>query len=129
MEISRWPSSRILVIDDDEIIRRLLTITLEKQGYEVHAAATGADALERLEALAPHLVLVDATMPDMDGYEVCRRIGAGGVARPHLVMMSAGAGPAERDRAREAGADEFVAKPIDRPALVARLHQILGAAG
>jgi CheY-like chemotaxis protein len=126
---SRGQSSRVLVIDDDEIIRRLLAVILEKQGYEVDAAASGADALERLEALAPHLVLIDATMPDMDGYEVCRRIGASAVARPHLVMMSAAAGPEERDRAREAGADEFVAKPIDRSALVARLHQILGQAG
>jgi CheY-like chemotaxis protein len=120
------PTPRILVVDDDEVIRRLLALTLTKQGYDVDLAESGAEALDRLDPVAPDLVLIDASMPDMDGYEVCRRIRAtGGGAQPRLVMMSAADGDAERERAGAAGAEAFVAKPIERARLVDCVRELL----
>ncbi len=75
-------SAAIVVVDDSPVVLRMLTMALEDQGYEVVGAVDGDDALARIREVAPQLVLIDATMPKRDGYEVCEELRADSSLRP-----------------------------------------------
>src|SRR5688572_2397626 len=117
--------STVLIVDDDTAVREILAALLQNQGYHLVLAATGAEALEQAAALRPDVILLDIMMPEMDGFEVCRRIRA----TPHLADISVIIITALDDReARlhgiEAGADDFIAKPFDKTELRARVRMI-----
>jgi two-component system, OmpR family, KDP operon response regulator KdpE len=116
-------SSRILVIDDDPQIRRVLRTTLVAQGYEVHDAGNGEDALERLKTGNFDLVLLDMNMPGLGGLETCRSIRANlDVA---IIMLTVRDGELDKVQALDAGADDYVTKPFSSTELMARIRAAL----
>src|SRR5512134_282392 len=120
--------ARVLLVDDDPEIVQFLSTLLELEGFSTAQATRGEDALTASTADPPSAVLVDVAMPDLDGFDLCRRMRASGLQCPILVI-SARPGPDLARRAREAGADEFIRKPFDNVDLVARLRHWIAARG
>jgi class 3 adenylate cyclase len=117
---------RILVVDDTPQNVRLLGDLLTAKGYDVTPAASGAEALEQIEKHKPDLVLLDVVMPGLSGYDVCRRIReTPATATLPVVMVTALDPGTERIKGIEAGADDFVTKPINQPELLARVKSLL----
>jgi DNA-binding response OmpR family regulator len=119
-------STAVLLVDDDPEICQFLGMLLDLEGFRPVAATRAEDALALAAREAPTAVLVDVAMPDVDGFELCRRLRAGGYRGP-VLMLSARPGPDLARRAAEAGADEFIRKPFDNAELVARLRHWTGA--
>ncbi len=119
-------TARVLVVDDIAANLRLLEAKLLAEYYEVVLAASGPEALTVVSRWAPDVILLDVMMPGMDGYEVCRRLKSS-PATMHIpvVMVTALVDTAERVRALEAGADDFLSKPVDDATLFARLRALL----
>jgi DNA-binding response OmpR family regulator len=116
---------RILVVDDDPTILRLLQINLEMEGHEVLTAEDGHAALATLRQEAPEVVLLDVMMPGLDGWQVCEQIRADAtIAATPVVFLSARAQDSDRDRGTEAGADAYVTKPFDPMALVELVERL-----
>jgi DNA-binding response OmpR family regulator len=118
---------RILVIDDEEDIRTLLRELLERAGYSVDEAADGKTGLRQLYANAPALVILDVSMPDMDGYEALERIRD--LSDVPVLMLTARTQELEKVRGLSAGADDYVAKPFGRQELLARVQALLRRTG
>ena len=120
--------ARILIVDDEPEIGRILAVILRGAGFEVAAVDGGRAALEHLAASATDLVLLDVTMPELDGFETLRRIReAPATARLPVLMLTANAGAADRARAQSLGADDFIAKPFDAAEVVERIRERLRA--
>ena len=113
---------KVLVVEDDAVIRRLLSRTLESAGYAVREANNGREALDLVREDCPHFVLTDWRMPEMDGIELCRRLRD--MELPHYVftvLVTARNRSQDMVDALAAGADDFVTKPIVAQELIARL--------
>ena len=118
--------AKILVVDDTLKNVKLLADLLAVKGYSVITAESGREALAQLEAERPDLVLLDVVMPEMSGYEVCRKIRENAATRILPVVMVTALDPAEeRIKGIEAGADDFLAKPINQAELLARVRSLL----
>lgn len=122
MEPQTPSKSRILVVDDTDDIRMLMTLILENAGYEVQTAADGAAALASVRQTPPDLVLLDVMMPGMDGYEVCERLKADEATQaiPVLFLTALSENEAET-RGLDLGAGDFITKPISMGVLLARV--------
>jgi DNA-binding response OmpR family regulator len=118
---------RVLVVDDDDDIRTLLRELLERAGYAVDAVDSGRTALRQLYASAPALVILDVTMPDLDGYQTLERIRD--LSDVPVLMLTARAEELERVRGLTGGADDYVAKPFGRQELLARVQALLRRSG
>jgi DNA-binding response OmpR family regulator len=118
------PGPLVLLVDDDAAIRRSVSVGLELEGFRVLSASGGRPALEAVERVHPDIVLLDLTMPDLDGLEVLRRLRAGGDEVP-VCVLSARDEVEDRVRGLEAGADDYVVKPFAVEEVVARLHALL----
>lgn len=114
----------ILVVDDDAPIRRMLQRTLAAEGYAVEVSADGGAALAAVEASAPDLILLDVTMPGVDGLAVCRRLRAKGLATP-VLLLTARDTLHDRVAGLDAGADDYVVKPFETEELLARVRALL----
>ena len=116
-------AGRILVVDDEPQIRRIMRVTLTNAGYEVEDAKTGEEGLEKLREFRPDLVLLDINMPGMGGLDACRAIRAdAGVA---VIMLTVNNTEAAKVEALDAGADDFITKPFSTPELLARIRAAL----
>ena len=120
-------SKRVLVVDDEPNIVMSLEFLMRRAGFEVAVARNGREALEALEGVPPDLLLLDAMMPEFDGYEVCERIRA----RPEwnatkIVMLTARGREVERERGLALGADAYVTKPFSTRDLVEQVKHMLG---
>src|SRR5437016_1747880 len=118
---------RLLVVDDDEDLRALLRELLGRAGYDVDDAADGRTALRRLYERPPSLVILDVTMPDMDGYQTLERIRD--LSDVPVIMLTARTQELEKVRGLSAGADDYVAKPFGRQELLARVQALLRRSG
>jgi adenylate cyclase len=117
---------RILIVDDNEANRDILGARLGAQGYELLQAADGEEALSAARQYLPDLILLDVMMPKLDGIEVCRRL-KGDATLPFMpiILVTAKADSKDVVSGLEAGADEYLTKPIDQTALVARVKSVL----
>jgi DNA-binding response OmpR family regulator len=118
---------RILVVDDDQDIRGLVRTLLERVGHEVVEAADGRAGLRALYAAPADLVILDVTMPELDGFATLERIRD--VSDVPVLMLTARADELERVRGLTGGADDYVSKPFGRQELVARVQALLRRAG
>ena len=119
-------TARILIVDDTPANVKLLEDLLGFHGYEVEAAMSGEEALEAIRGRMPDLVLLDILMPGLSGYDVCRAIRAdSSAAMLPVVMVTALEAREERVKGLEAGADDFLSKPINPPELLARVRSLL----
>ena len=116
-------SARILVVDDDPQIRRVLRTTLVAQGYEVDDARNGEEALERIRTQKPDLLILDVNMPGMSGIETCKLVRS----RSDVAIIMLTVRDAEKDKveALDAGADDYVTKPFTTPEFLARIRASL----
>jgi two-component system response regulator MprA len=114
---------RVLVVDDDPPLRRMLQRTLTAEGFEVTVAGDGGAALVAAERSAPDLIVLDVAMPVLDGLAVCRRLRAKGLPTPILMLTARDAVP-DRVSGLEAGADDYLVKPFAVEELVARLRAL-----
>ncbi len=119
-------SARVLVVDDILANVRLLEAKLESEYFEVFTATDGIEALEKIQRIRPDIVLLDVMMPGMDGIEVCRRIKSNPATR-HIpvIMVTALDQPRDRVRGLEAGADDFLTKPVNDIALFSRVKSLV----
>jgi twitching motility two-component system response regulator PilG len=109
----------VLIVDDSPTICRLVTTTLQKQGYQVYAATDGMDALAKMNEHIPSLILLDITMPRLDGYQLCRIIKSNKDLRnTPVVMLSGKDGLLDKVKGRMAGASDYITKPFNPNALV-----------
>ena len=116
----------ILVVDDEESLADMLTTALRFAGYEVNSEPTGFDALRTIKAEPPDLIVLDVNLPDIDGFEVCRRLKAKPkTAHIPVVMVTALSDIHDRVKGLEAGADDFLTKPVDDIALLARIKSLV----
>jgi two-component system, OmpR family, alkaline phosphatase synthesis response regulator PhoP len=115
--------TRILVADDEEHIRHLLRMYLSREGYRVDTAEGGQEALDKVHRLHPDLVLLDVMMPELDGWEVCRRVRR--ESNVPVIMLTARGDAFDKVVGLELGADDYVTKPFHPRELVARVRAVL----
>ena len=116
-------AGRILVVDDEPQIRRIMRTTLTGAGYEVEDAKTGEEALDKVRAYRPDLVLLDINMPGMGGLAACKALRAD--TNIGIIMLTVRDSEADKVQALDAGADDFVTKPFSTPELLARIRAAL----
>lgn len=117
---------RILAVDDNPVNLKVVSATLKQAGFEVATAGNGSEALEQVKIVKPALIILDINMPDMDGYEVCRRLRAmPATANTPIVMLTAHDSLEEKIKGFEAGADEYITKPFQPAELQARVKVLL----
>jgi two-component system, OmpR family, response regulator MprA len=117
-------SGAVLVVDDDEPIRRMLERTLAAEGYGVTSVPDGGAALAAVERAVPDVLVLDVSMPGLDGLDVCRRIRAKGLAFPILLLTARDTVP-HRIAGLDAGADDYLVKPFAAGELLARVRALL----
>lgn len=114
---------RILVIDDDPHVLRMVNLTLSKQGAQVYTAANGMEGLTQFYACRPDLVILDVMMPDIDGWDICARLRQ--ISDVPILMLSALGGDNHIVRGLKCGADDYVSKPFAVDVLIARVEGLL----
>jgi DNA-binding response OmpR family regulator len=119
--------ARILIVDDDSEIRLLLNELLSRAGFQVEEAIDGKSALRKLFETPPALVILDVTMPEMDGYQTLERIRD--LSDVPVIMLTARTQELERVRGLSSGADDYVPKPFGRQELLARVQALLRRSG
>jgi two-component system KDP operon response regulator KdpE len=116
-------SARILIVDDDPQIRRVLRTAFVAQGYEILDARNGEEALEKLRDAKVDLIVLDMNMPGMSGLETCRTIRS--TSDVSIIMLTVRDAEADKVEALDAGADDYITKPFSSPELLARIRAAL----
>jgi DNA-binding response OmpR family regulator len=117
---------KILIADDNENIREALTSILEDEGYALWTAKDGAEALRKVREISPDIIILDVTMPEISGYDVCRTIKNDPDLKKIFVLMLSAKGQAtEQEHGKEAGADEYMVKPFSPSEILARINKIV----
>ncbi|HEX3804806.1 MAG TPA: response regulator transcription factor [Solirubrobacteraceae bacterium] len=119
---------RVLVVDDEPSIVDVISMALRHHGFEVETTGTGKDALDQARRWRPHVMVLDVMLPDMDGFEVARRLSAEHAEVP-ILFLSARDATADKVRGLTAGGDDYVTKPFSLEELIARLRNILRHTG
>ena len=121
---------RVLLVDDEPAALRLMEYVFHRADYEVHLARDGAAALSKTAEVNPDLVILDVMMPDMSGLEVCQRLRARpATTQLPIIILSARGQLEDKVNGFEAGADDYVSKPVDPPELLARARALLERMG
>ncbi len=115
--------TRILIVEDNEMNRDMLSRRLERKGYSISMAVDGGAGVEKASAEIPSLILMDMSLPVLDGWEATRRVKANPQTR-HIpvIALTAHAMTGDRDKAMEAGCDDYDTKPIDLPRLLSKIE-------
>lgn len=117
----------VLTIDDDNAITELLAMLLRTHGYEVVTANNGEEGIQFIKEKNPHVIVLDLMMPGMDGWQVCKRVRA--FSNVPIVILSALDDPAMIAAALDAGADDYLVKPVSSSILVAHLNRLIRRTG
>ncbi|PWV52728.1 response regulator receiver domain-containing protein [Nocardiopsis sp. L17-MgMaSL7] len=117
--------ARVLVVEDDEVIRELIRLNLELEGFEVFTAMDGQDCLDRVGHVEPDVITMDVMMPRLDGWSTVERLRSDGFTR-RIVMVTARAQTDDRRRGERIGVDEYLTKPFDPDELVDLIRALLG---
>jgi DNA-binding response OmpR family regulator len=117
------PKANILIVDDDPRLLRLVRVNLERAGFFVNTASSGVAALDQLEAVPPDAVVLDVTMPGIDGFTLTQRIRE--ISKVPVIMLTALGEQAQKVHGLEIGADDYMTKPFDPDELVARVRALL----
>ena len=118
---------RVLVVDDDDVIRQLITVNLELEGFDVATAIDGQDCLDRVKDVRPDVITLDVMMPRLDGWEAAGRLRADpDTAGIKVVLLSARAQEADRERGSRIGVDAYLTKPFDPDELIAVVRRLAG---
>ena len=121
---------KILLVEDNEMNRDMLSRRLERKGYQVVIAVDGQSGVEMALTEAPNLILMDMSLPVLDGWEASRRLKADAASK-HIpvIALTAHAMSSDRDKALEAGCDDYDTKPIDLPRLLGKIEALLNPVG
>lgn len=118
---------RILVVEDEDNIAIALEYLMTREGYQHERIADGAEALQHIRAMQPNLVLLDLTLPNVSGYEICQEVRMDpGLAGMKILMMTARGSAIERRKGLALGADGFISKPFELKELRAEVRRLLG---
>jgi len=122
-------AGRVLVVDDDDVIRQLITVNLELEGFEVVPAVDGQDALDKVKDAHVQVVTLDVMMPRVDGWEAAARLRADPqTAHVKIVLLSARAQEADIQRGEKIGVDAYLTKPFDPDELIETVRRLMDAA-
>lgn len=118
---------RVLVVDDDAVIRQLITVNLELEGFEVSTACDGQDCLDKVKQVLPDVITLDIMMPRMDGWEAASRLRDDPeTAGIKIVLLSARAQEADLQRGSRIGVDAYLTKPFDPDELIGTVRRLAG---
>jgi CheY-like chemotaxis protein len=118
---------RVLVVDDDDVIRQLISVNLELEGYEVHTATDGQDCLDKVKQVRPAVVTLDIMMPRLDGWETAARLRDDpDTSDVKVILLSARAQEADLRRGDRIGVDAYLTKPFDPDDLVETVRRLTG---
>ncbi|HEX8080001.1 MAG TPA: response regulator [Jatrophihabitans sp.] len=127
MTLTERPA-RLLVVEDDDDIRALFSATLHRAGYQPRVASSGQQALDQADELVPDLVISDVSMPGLSGLDVCRALKSQPrTAATVVLLISALSTEQDREAGLQAGADDYLTKPIRPAVLLERVRSLLGA--
>jgi two-component system OmpR family response regulator len=122
------PQPRLLLVDDEDNLRSMLEAALRHSGFEVHPATDGRSALAAAAAVRPDLIVLDVMLPDLDGFDVCKRLRSSGDRTPVLFLTARDA-TEDRVRGLTLGGDDYLVKPFSLEELVARITAVLRRTG
>jgi len=118
---------QVLVVDDDDVIRQLITVNLELEGFEVATAVDGQDCLDKVKSVRPAVITLDIMMPRLDGWEAASRLRADpDTADIKVVLLSARAQEADLQRGDRIGVDAYLTKPFDPDELIDTVRKLAG---
>ncbi|MGI8819972.1 MAG: response regulator [Chthoniobacterales bacterium] len=121
---------RILLVEDNEMNRDMLSRRLQRRGYEVLLAVDGPSGVEMAQSQSPDLVLMDMSLPVLDGWEATRRLKANPATRSiPVIALTAHAMSSDHDKALEAGCDDYDTKPVELPRLLSKIETLLSGGG
>jgi len=119
-------AKKVLVVDDEPDVLKIVCFRLKKAGYEVKTASDGKAALDLIEKDRPDLILLDLRMPVMDGYEVCRKIKSDEkLGDTPIIFITASSGATVKDKVREYKADDYIIKPFEPEELIAKVKKFI----
>jgi two-component system cell cycle response regulator DivK len=120
--------TKILLVEDNEMNRDMLSRRLERRGYEVVIAVDGQQGVDLAQSTSPDLILMDMSLPIIDGWEATRQLKAkDGIKGTPIIALTAHAMSGDREKALEAGCDDYDTKPIELPRLLGKIEALLGA--
>lgn len=118
-------TKRILVVEDEQLIATLINRILSKQGYTIRVTNNGAEALRLVEEFTPQLVVLDISLPGMDGYQICRYLRSNPeTATLPVIMVTAMSRPSDQRQGFETGADDYLTKPFAPAELISRIESL-----
>ncbi len=120
--------ARLLLVDDEDNLRSMLDAALRHSGFDVHPVANGRDAIDAVPKVQPDLIVLDVMLPDLDGFDVCKRLRSSGDRTPVLFLTARDA-TEDKVRGLTMGGDDYLVKPFSLEELVARITAILRRAG
>ena len=120
--------ARVLVVDDDEVIRRLIAVNLQLEGFDVETAVDGQDCLDKVTEIDPDVITLDVMMPRLDGWETAVQLRRSpDTAHIKVVLITARAQEDDKTRARHVGADAYLTKPFDPNEMIRVVRELAGA--